>query len=114
MEFGSTFQRSASLSQGWGTALGEGRPSGKAGVVRSSSPSPPCTFICQDQLLALADSLPGPLREGALSWGEEPEALHRRHCEQSHMEDLRDSVQVQGGGMRGNTPGGAVFFLTPH
>lgn len=27
------------------------------------------------------------------------------------MEELRDSVQVQGGRVRGNTPKGAVFFF---
>lgn len=37
--------------------------------------------------------------------------MHCRHCEERHMEDLRDSVQVQGGRVRGNTPKGAGFFL---
>lgn len=37
--------------------------------------------------------------------------MHRLHCEERHMEDLRDSVQVQGGRARGNTPKGANFFL---
>lgn len=58
MEFGSILQLSESGSQSWGTALG------KAGVVRTTSSFASCTFICQDQLLALALFLPCPLERG--------------------------------------------------
>lgn len=47
----------------------------------------------------------------ALSWKEVPEAMHCLHCTRRHMEDLRDSVQVQRGRVRGNTPEGADFFF---
>lgn len=47
----------------------------------------------------------------ALSWREAPEAMHCLHCVERHMEDLRDSVQVQRGRVRGNTPEGPDFFL---
>ncbi len=49
----------------------------------------------------------------ALSWREAPEAMHCLHCVERHMEDLRDSVQVQRGRVRGNTPEGAEFFFFP-
>lgn len=48
----------------------------------------------------------------ALSWREAPEAMHCLHCVERHMEDLRDSVQVQKGRVRGNTPEGADFFFS--
>lgn len=51
----------------------------------------------------------------ALSWREVPEAMHCLHCVERHTEALRDSVQVQRGGVRGNTPEGADFFIFfPH
>lgn len=52
-------------------------------------------------------------REVALSWREDPEAMQRLHCEERHTEDLRDSVQVQAGSVRGNTPEGPGGFFTP-
>ena len=48
----------------------------------------------------------------ALSWRELPQAM--LHCVERHTEALRDSVQVQKGGKRVNTPEGAdlLLFLT--
>lgn len=44
-------------------------------------------------------------REVALSWREDPEAMRCLHCEERHMEDLRDCA-----GAGGNTPEGLAVF----
>lgn len=43
--------------------------------------------------------------EAALSWRDDPEAVQRLRCGETHG----DSEQVQGGRARGNTPEGASF-----
>lgn len=83
----------------------------QASVFQGALSLPICSFICQDQLLVLAVLLSCPLERGGSqlerdATGYAPSPL----CRQTNREALRDSVQVQRGRRRGNTPEGTFFY----
>lgn len=55
---------------------------------------------------------PCPLERGGSQLERGARGYHCLHCVERHTEELRDSVQVQRGRVRGNTPGGPDFFFS--